>query len=315
MTKYHLSYSRYVLDPLLSAFSKEGFLLKACDHYGNIKYADCSPWPSLGDEDLTSHVEQLTKLGQPSSLVLNAILNAPNWSSVGYEMLALDQPPSHTLVTHIPMSLEQITSRMTLKVKIGRSPQNEIDWLIKVNEKYPLVRWRLDANALFTNSQWKSFWSQLPAQVQAQVDYVEDPFEYQAKLWADWNQQVPLALDFATKPHLADPDSYQIYVFKPSRQSKQILSSIKHKPIAITSQLGHAIDCLNSLYFYQQLLAQGYQLLSMVGCLNQNIYDDPFYQVMQINQGYWSNLSQSLVVWDDYLKHKINWIEIGEFKI
>lgn len=312
---FTLSYYSYSLAPDQSPFSKQGLLLKYQEDNGAIKYADCSPWPTLGDQPLEAHLKILKTERSVSELIKSALNNAPYWSeSLGPE-LSLHPLFNHTLVTKTPYLFKPDQQFSVLKVKIGRAPAEEVSWLSAVTYQYPQVKWRLDANALFSYQQWSDFWEQLPAEVKVRIEYVEDPFEYDVKLWSHWNQIVPLALDFATEPHLADPASFQIYVFKPSRQSQEVLHVVKNKSIAVTSHLGHAIDCLNSLYFYQVLEQQGYSMVPIVGCLNQNIYHDPFYRVMKIQQGLWLNLEKSLMMWDQYLKSEIKWLDIGEIKL
>jgi len=258
---------------------RSGIILKVTDGRHEFGYADVSPWPELGDPNLTSLLSW-----KPSAhpLLKSAIENAISFlnerSSIDKWLQIRPHFQSNNALIIDLAKFEQIKTYWSqgfriFKIKIGRDIKDEVSFLSHASLLFPEARFRLDANLLLTEFSWSQFWNQLSNHTQSQIDYIEDPFPFDINAWKKWNQIVPLALDFALDLddqqviEAATEKAFQIYVMKPSRQTREwVLSRLPTQiKISVTSQLGHLVDSLWSGWVLHSLRSVNSERIIPVG--------------------------------------------------
>ena len=110
------------------------------------------------------------------------------------------------------------------------------------------VRFRIDFNSCLSAAEFAEFMNRLPAASRERLDFIEDPFPYDAAAWshAKHQSEVKLACDKGLSSSSEnDPDEcgYDFAVLKPGRRDwRATLARIpKHTRIVMTSAMDHAI--------------------------------------------------------------------------
>lgn len=295
IVKLSISYSPYQLpwpEGLARKHQNEGTLLKVETEWG-LGYADLHPWPTLGDPPWK---EQLRTLSQ---LPLNDIIwEKEQWSDCPREMTSIHPqlqrsltmaradafarhqhqrgPQGHPALLNHFLFLEETLSLETLKSQ-GINPhdgafakwkitpasfKSNLEFILKAAQDFPLLRWRLDANALFDFEPLLNQWKDLSQEERTLIDFIEDPCPYHENHWRALAEAgMPLAMDFEIKTWLKGRSLKEVsrplsphqitLVLKPAIQDLQEWGDwLIENPsgVVLTSNLDHPIGLLHGLW-------------------------------------------------------------------
>lgn len=215
---------RRALSPIAGARPRQGALLR--DGHG---FADIHPWPELGDAPLDRQLQMLAR-GETTPLTRRSL-----------EMARLDGAARASGVSlfdgrAIPASHWP-----------GADPPPEFDTvkLKGIETIPPRVRLRIDFNRSLTPEAFLMIAEGLPAE---RVDFIEDPCEYDASVWAALRQQtgMRLALDRPSEHGGSMPSSsVDVLVVKPAVEDVPQ----DEREIVITSNMDHPVGQFGAAYF------------------------------------------------------------------
>lgn len=223
----------------------EGVLIRHAGGFGCIQ-----PWPELGDPPLRKCLEDLA--GPRRWPVVRRALRCAELDAAAREhddswFDELEVPLSHaTVVRSEPGEIERaVAAGFThVKLKGGVDLTAEAEFLARMNEAFPALRWRLDWNETRTAAEAESFWRGLPAGVRAQLDFLEDPCPFAEASWArlrGTNRGLRLAVDREAAPACQAAD---ILVIKPAVDEPYALgdaAAAANKRVVVTSSMDHPV--------------------------------------------------------------------------
>jgi len=101
---------------------------------------------------------------------------------------------------------------------------------------------RLDFNSCLTEAHFDKLLAQMPEDVRAMLDFVEDPFPYDAVRWSHIRQKQGIQLALDKQLHGAN-EGFDVAVLKPGRREwRQMIDGLpSHVRIVMTSAMDHAI--------------------------------------------------------------------------
>ncbi|WP_068466475.1 hypothetical protein [Candidatus Protochlamydia phocaeensis] len=240
---------------------RSGALVRVYFDKNKIGYADCHPWPELGDLPLEAQLEALKKGGATPlthcTLAL-ARLDAEAREKKEPLVRAAHIPLSHYLLTNITAASKEMVSEIKLqgythvKIKVGRDPKQEAGQLVRLFEGTSLAL-RLDFNECLTEASFRSFLS-LISSLKTAMDFIEDPFPFQNKPWeAIQMEGWTLACDRQVQSAVNRPEAAKVLIFKPAVQPEQEWRKKGNQRKIVTSYLGHPLDQVAAAYAASQV--------------------------------------------------------------
>ena len=140
------------------------------------------------------------------------------------------------------------------------------------------VRLRVDFNGVLDRPAFETFVESLPPQVRWALDFVEDPFPYDA---ADWESvrrhwKVRLALD---KGWQDGTHGFDAVVVKPARRDwRRVAQAHPGKPLVLTSAMDHALGQMFATYEATVAMSEG-QALDFCGLCTEHLFEkDAFFE-------------------------------------
>jgi O-succinylbenzoate synthase len=284
--------------------------LVALEINGHFGYADLHPWPSAGDLPLEEQLERLRE-GKPTPQTQLTLAyaerdaRAREKQQIGVRF----QPPisNHYLflesrlnlaivearIPHFEQASENLFAKWKLKPELVA---DSVEFLNLVTRLYPFLKWRLDANALFSAAEILHFWQQLKPAAQQQIDFIEDPCPYEAARWNELEAAgIPLAIDFEIErwqqsyagastdhwpPHSPTASGQTTFVLKPAVQElpywQSFLRQTPH-PFLLTSYLDHPVGLLHALWWAESCADEFPHLLRPCG-LNLGFSEESLHQ-------------------------------------
>ncbi len=251
-----IAYLLYELQPRSPSFYKRrGALIRAHFPSLGVGYADCHPWPELGDAPLE---EQLKSLASGHFTPLTA--GAWHYARREAEARARGEPllgrekrvKSHFLVTDLSrLTVEDLEGLAKegyshLKIKGGRDLEEETQQLLALFSSFSSsFKLRLDFNEKLTFPACCLFLEKI-ACLRPNIDFIEDPFPWHPKEWSliqgeGWR----LACDRQAKEAVHQGEAAQVLVIKPAIQPifSSFFSSLSScQRLVVTSYLGHPIE-------------------------------------------------------------------------
>ncbi len=230
-----IRYAPYRLEESTRSLKREGALLEFTFEDDSVGYADCHPWPELGDEPLERQLSLLRegRLTPLSTRSLDfAIFDAAARSQKKNLFSEISIPKSHYLLTntHIPENFR------CFKCK---DPQLclQILPLLKDDQKI-----RMDFNFKLSSGQFIEFFCRIKSYIH-HFDYIEDPFPYNSCQWKHFEKQclVSFALD-----RFNALENYPIRIIKPAVDS--IFSTDSKTRRIYTSYLDHPFGQVCAAY-------------------------------------------------------------------
>ncbi len=248
--------SNHSLSVTSSALKREGALLKVYFNFQMVGYADCHPWPEMGDLPLKQQLENLAK-GELTALMNCALefafLDAEHRLQGRSALIQQNIPKSHFLVTNIfdwtSQHVQQIIQQeyTHIKLKLGRHLDREVERLhaLFLNTSLKL---RLDFNETLTFDSFCQFLQRIQ-KLRDRIDFIEDPFPFASFEWATIQKEGwTLACDRQAQKASHQPESAKILVIKPALQSFQEWQKWKNQTRIVTSYLGHPIGQVAAAY-------------------------------------------------------------------
>lgn len=219
---------------------QHGSLLKLVDDAGHWGVSDICPWPHLGDLALDLEILSKGSLYQRAYVLALLDLKARkdrqkliHAKPIRINTLIIDysQTPDPTAV---------------LKIKAD----GNFDALLNCLGKLTNQQIRLDFNSSLSSEKFENL---IPA-LSKRIEYIEDPTAWDDKLWQQWNQKVPLAVDFATNNPFEFLDAWTYLIIKPSRQDADNLIQkclTLNKNFTLTSAMDHPVGFAHGLRYAQ----------------------------------------------------------------
>jgi len=226
--------------------SRRGALLKVIEDGEREGYADCHPWPELGDHSLE---EQLCRLShrETTPLTAQSLMFARMDASLRKQNKSIFEglkfPKNHYLVMQLTSETftevqEAVKQGFNLfKVKLGKALKQEVPLLLELMTIIPKVR--LDFNSACTEQQIYDFLTQVKPFLM-KIDFIEDPFPFEEHSWAyiQANYGVVLACDREARQACGKMSSAKVLVHKPA--AEETFKS-KDQKIIVTSYLDHPL--------------------------------------------------------------------------
>lgn len=243
------------------ASPRRGALLKIEDPECGFGFADCHPWVERGDLPLPKQLNllmrgKLTPLTERSLFFarLDAVARSEQrWLFVGAAM-----PKSHWLVPagrqeFLPCwEAGRALGFETFKVKVGTESEASAAFLNAVmrGQEQPL-HLRIDGNYKLNPELLRIFLASLDEEVVQAIEFIEDPFPYDAGLWSSLSRDVGICIARDEGSNPADVDDAAISVIKPAIQNPMPMVTVAaklHKKIVITSYLDHPLGQATAAY-------------------------------------------------------------------
>jgi o-succinylbenzoate synthase len=266
---------------------RKGALLKVEWSDDKIGYADIHPWPEFGDADIEEQLSQLRQM-KLTPLAEQAIWLASidakarqdkkniydNQNLLRNNGLLLRINPS-TVELFDPLVKQGFT---VVKVKVGYELQDEIDMMNRASLTHN-VKIRMDFNSRLSWSSFEKYVNGLTPAAKRQIEYFEDPFPYNAELWKEARQIMPLAIDWELSKIPLDqvePVEADILVIKPTHDD--VYARVEqcqkwNKKMTVTSHMGHPLGVMQCAYVAQDLAKKYPKMMLDPGCLTFDIFE------------------------------------------
>lgn len=286
----NISYALYELElktPLNAknaVVKKEGALLRVRDESGFFGYADCHPWPDLGDLPLKKQLQELFQ-GNSTELtrcsLFYAHLDAQARSKRQTLLKNCSVPSSHFLMHHIdgvtPETIQKIVQRgfTHLKIKVGRDLEREAE-ILTTHLLTPPMKLRLDFNERLTAAAFRTFLKRIEC-LKEKIDFIEDPFPYDAGEWTSIQSEGwVLACDRQASRGAGNPDSAKVLIIKPARCPQEEWVKWTDQTRIVTTYLGHPVEQMTAAYVAHQIDPEG---MNIHGLLSHHVFSpNPFSQ-------------------------------------
>jgi O-succinylbenzoate synthase len=309
--------------------SRGGVLLRVKWDEDRVGYADLFPWPELGDLELAKQLEEI-KEGRLSYLAEQSIWMANRDASYRKQgRLAFKDLPklkNHFLIMD-PLRVEDATLHelqekrfTTVKIKLGRSLKEELDWFIKVLRKFPELLFRLDFNQSINFELYRSFLEKLGRGFWPRIEFVEDPFVYEFERWREANQWIPLAMDadfgkvkWSQVGIMRSTRPFEVLILKPARTdvSKFMKRADQHfLKVAVTSSLDHPVGNFHALWVACELKKFRPNQILDGGCISHKVYRSNVFSNLIVTHGPYLGEMMGSGIGFDQLLESLPWIKL-----
>ena len=275
ISRYRLK-SRGFLNSISNRRDFDGALIQIDGGYGCIH-----PWPELGDPTLEKCLADLAG-ARRWPIVRRAIRCAEydresrNFENSLFEEMEI--PASHatlakTNAREIVLAVE--AGFTTIKLKAGRDPETEADFLETMAGEFPALKWRLDFNESLTAKQAADFLTSLTEKTRAAIDFVEDPCPYSETAWLDLRRKtrVKLAVDLEATPQAS---AAQVMVIKPAVDEPFLLgeAALSHNQrVILTSYMEHPLGQAFAAWEAARLELQFPGLVGVCGLQTHHLFE------------------------------------------
>ena len=268
LSKYELKKSG-TLNAKDSEGVRLGTLIKVVDTEDAWGVADLSPWPNLGDLKLDQELQQQGLLFQRAiHLAKQDLEGRRNKKSLLYDRWV----ENNFLIADFTSFDFKTQFQGVVKIK-GKPEISKLhNFLNKFTLSSPEARLRIDFNESLSESQMDEFLKPLSEEVLKKIEYIEDPTPWSYSAWKNWNQKIPLAVDFV---NFGDPfrflDAWSVLIIKPTRQNTRDLIAkcrATKKTFTLTSAMDHPVGLAHGLRLAQELSE------NVSGFLTLNLYEE-----------------------------------------
>lgn len=328
------SFCKYKLEPVsnIGALAadgvREGALLRCVWPDDKVGYGDCFPWPELGDVDIDTHLHALSR-GRLSTLMEQTIWlarkDAAMRALLKNGLQGAVKIKNHYLVND-PFKLNETelnnikaAGYTTIKVKVGRDLEEESKIIVKSLKSNNLML-RLDFNSKADFSQFERFMVNFDTAMRRRIEYIEDPFAFDQKAWAEASRLAPLAVDHEYEnidwAKMVEPP-FRVIVIKPARQD---VDKAIHRcttfglRATVTSSLDHPLGVMHAAIVAAELKKDLPNTILDCGLLSLKTYKPNEFTNKIIVQGPYITQVQGMGVgFDTILEHQ-QW-EALEFQV
>jgi len=213
-----------------------------------VGYGCIHPWPELGDVNLERTLELLVA-GEYTALSARALQCAAADGVARRDKVSLFAglpiPRSHASLMMDADDLKRAVEAgfTVVKLKVGRDPAPEIDFIREQAGKYPELKWRLDFNGVLVEQEVERFLAGLGEELRQKIDFIEDAYRLRSTPWVDalGPYDIPMAVDREVADACGD---FGVAVIKPAlHKPRPILSRAVKEPrrFVFTSYLDHPL--------------------------------------------------------------------------
>lgn len=257
--------SNFSLNALSAQSARKGALIKVSFDSGLDGFADCHPWPELGDLSIEKQLQQLRQ-GEWTPLTHSAV-DLARMDALGRsegKNLLIDQPPprSHFLINQIAeWTGEKLHQRYSqgfthFKIKLGRNIDEEVERLHSLFLNTPM-KIRLDFNESLTIETCVRFLKSIEILRQS-IDFIEDPFPFDVEEWKKIQEEGwKLACDRHISHAVGFRESAHFLVVKPALHPLEKILKWKkeagEQEMIVTSYLGHPLEQASAAYVAAQV--------------------------------------------------------------
>lgn len=219
-----------------------GALLRIEFSEGEVGYADLCPHLKFGDAPTEVQLRNLY-LGHLTPLLKQSLACARMDAEArkrGESLFNDSVIKNHFLISNfLEFDLNRIRTLQgqgytEFKIKLGGELALETEMLKSFIEKIAMgVKVRLDFNSRLTEKNFAQWLQKNLAWLKPSVEYFEDPFRYDPRLWAEVAEKfsVPLAVDFGLEAQNFVSDGASVVVVKPAVQNfETMLEKFQKQP-------------------------------------------------------------------------------------
>jgi o-succinylbenzoate synthase len=263
-----------------------------CFHFDEAKYgyADLHPWEERGDVPLDSQLTLLKK-GIHTPLTNRSLYFAQldaearfNQRSLFYRMKKI---PQHGY----------FFEKKTVKIKVRKE---NLEMVISLVNARPHI-FRLDFNHFFTPKECEEILKRLNP---SKVEFIEDPFPYDAMEWERLERVYGMAFALDEVPSKVS-EKTKIVVVKPVCEDHTLF--LEHQKVVVTSYLDHPLGQMAALYASYQFSEK--QLMTC-GIASHFAYQEtPFSKELKMQEDYLIPPQGTGYGFDDLLKRQ-KWIHL-----
>lgn len=248
------------LNALTSGLRREGALLRFTFEPGFHGYADCHPWPELGDLPLLSQLAEL-RAGRFTDLTGRsryfAVIDGEARLNKVHLLNGQKSPESHFLLTDLIGSTsseidEIIKKRYTrIKIKMGRNFESECRALVLLF-KCRNILLRLDFNESCSLKEFSNYLKKLEP-IRQLIEWIEDPFPFHESEWkAIQKDGWTLACDRNALKGSGKGSVAKFLIIKPAIFDVSDQSLLEGQERVVTSYLGHPFEQCCAAYIASQ---------------------------------------------------------------
>ena len=277
----------------------DGFLIH---HAGG--YACVQPWSEFGHGSV-DELWQAIALEQQTPLIEQALHCARIDGKARNEGVSLWQdisvPDSHATFTSLTTSWQNARDAGFTIAKIKASAEHSADLAAWANGDDQL-RLRLDFNEMPSREETQKWLDQCPTWLRQKIDFLEDPFPYEADSWKEFadTNNITLALDRGLAEQ--SQESSLISVWKPAWAP---LPSVETSHLLVTSAMDHVIG--QAWAAYQAGL---HRVKEICGLHTEHLFEmNEFSERMGMWSPTWPRINGAGLGFDDLLE-KLPWTRI-----
>jgi o-succinylbenzoate synthase len=230
-----ICFSPYELCGQGTFLNRKGALLRVSFEDGRIGYADCHPWPELGDWPLKTQLD-LLRCGRRTNLLQRSLQFASIDADARAEkrnlFTGLPLPVSHWLI-HEESYPDDFQFFKIKSVELAKrmAPRLRNDQRI-----------RLDLNHRLSYLEFTDFLDGF-RDFLPYFDFFEDPFPFDRKLWDKIENEYGIALALDRAP---PEEAFSIRIIKPAVDDPNLVDRCKRR--IFTSYLDHPLGQLGAAY-------------------------------------------------------------------
>ena len=279
--------------------ARKGALLKVEWSDTRIGFADLHPWPEFGDMELEQHLAELRQM-KLTQMVEQAIWLASIDAKGRQDRVNIYDNSNllrnNGLLLRINPSTVELLDPLVkqgfnkVKVKVGIELEDEIEMMNRAALTHN-VKIRMDFNSRLTWTSFEKYVNGLTPAAKKQIEYFEDPFPYDAELWKEARQIMPLAIDWELKKipvNQEEPVEADVLVVKPTHEdvNARVEQCLKwKKKMTITSHMGHPLGVMQCAQVAQDLAKKYPDMMLDPGCLSFDAYEPNEFTSLLNTQG------------------------------
>jgi O-succinylbenzoate synthase len=279
-------------------------------------------WPEFGDPPIEEQLEIL-RAGGSTKVIERALHMAAIDGEArrqGVSLFAgLEIPPCHYSWDQnqpSPPQMKRVIEEgwQAIKTKGWGRVGEVLRWLDSFASKDTTgkIRLRVDFNSCLTAHDFRNFMTWMSPRVRERLDYVEDPFPYDAALWTEMQEtlHVRLALD---KQLRGASEGFDIAVLKPGRREwRELVHDLPGQTrVVMTSAMDHAIG--QSFAAYESAVAwrELGGRLDLCGLSTEHLFaQDDFFARLQSKGGQLSVDREGTGLGFDAVLKKLKWEKV-----
>jgi len=288
-----------------------GCLFKITFKDGSVGYADCHPWPELGDFPLDMHLHlliqgHLTRITERSFAY--AFIDAKHRKQGISAFAHLKIPPSQILFTELtqltPDYLKTYSAQgyPTIKVKGSIKDLAALKMLLASIKETPL-KLRVDYNCSLRRGEFEEVLKELKPYLEL-IDFFEDPIPFHLESWRQLQQHegITLACDKDALKAVGFPEAAKVVVVKPALYNLDRFQGTS-QTIVVTSYMDHPLGQAAAAWAAASFSGK----VGICGLLTQYAYQPTPFSEQLIHTGPWLSPPVGTGFGFDHLLENLDW--------